>query len=143
DDLESEQEPMAYPIFGRGRALFALVGKGINRETIDEACSFVVGPCSCVVKELNPGQDILISAAWGDVTPVDSSLDEQLQGAGSKPGTPVAIAPGLPSEPKVAAISRLEPATRSRARGNGWGIAAVLAGGVAATCFVWSLLKRR
>jgi hypothetical protein len=63
-DLEETLEPIAFPIFGRGRALYALVGKGINHETLDEACSFLIGSCSCQVKELNPGVDLLLAADW-------------------------------------------------------------------------------
>jgi hypothetical protein len=64
EDLKEEAGPIAVPVFGRGRALFAFAGKGINRENIDEACAFVVGPCACVVKEENPGFDLLLSADW-------------------------------------------------------------------------------
>jgi hypothetical protein len=56
DDLKGLAEPLAFPVFGRGRALYAVVGPGINDENIDEACSFLTGPCSCQVKELNPGK---------------------------------------------------------------------------------------
>ncbi len=64
-DLKDLKQPMAFPVFGRGRALYALVGKGINRETVAEACSFLVGSCSCQVKEQNPGVDLLIANDWG------------------------------------------------------------------------------
>jgi hypothetical protein len=64
DDLKDGRETMAFPIFGRGRALCALVGEGINTETIDEASEFLVGPCSCVVKEQNPGLDLLMASDW-------------------------------------------------------------------------------
>lgn len=63
-DLEELAEPMVFPIYGRGRALYALIGKGINHETIDAAASFLIGRCSCQVKELNPGIDLLIAADW-------------------------------------------------------------------------------
>ena len=64
DDLAVQKEPIAFLIFGRGRALFGLVGKGINDETIEEASAFLVGPCSCVVKEENPGLDLLMAVDW-------------------------------------------------------------------------------
>ncbi len=64
-DLWNLKQPMAFPVFGRGRALYALVGKGINRDTVSEACSFLVGSCSCQVKEQNPGVDLLIATDWG------------------------------------------------------------------------------
>lgn len=64
EDLANFKDPVAFPIYGRGRALFALIGEGINAETIDEAGEFLVGPCSCVVKEENPGLDLLLTADW-------------------------------------------------------------------------------
>lgn len=63
-DLAEFDEPMAFPVFGRGRVLYALVGKGIAAHTIGAASAFVVGPCSCQVKEQNPGFDLLLNADW-------------------------------------------------------------------------------
>ena len=64
DDLSGYDEPMVFPVFGRGRALYALVGKGINKDNVEEACAFLVGPCSCQVKAQNPGMDLLMRADW-------------------------------------------------------------------------------
>jgi len=65
EDLRGFQnEPMAFPMFGQGRALYALVGKGIRAETIDEAAQFLIGSCSCQVKEQNPGMDIAMAVDW-------------------------------------------------------------------------------
>src|SRR5262249_51816585 len=47
--------PIVFPIFGRGRALWAMAGKGLTAENIAEAGAFLVGACSCEAKELNPG----------------------------------------------------------------------------------------
>jgi len=63
-DLGRFNEPIAFPIFGRGRVLYALVGRGINRANIAEACSFLVGPCSCQVKGGNSGVDMLMAVDW-------------------------------------------------------------------------------
>jgi hypothetical protein len=65
-DLEGLDAPMAFPIFGRGRALYALVGGGIEPAVIAKACAFLVGGCSCIVKLENPGTDLLISRDWED-----------------------------------------------------------------------------
>lgn len=75
DDLDDTREPMAFPIYGRGRLLYAMIGKGINPETIDEACAFLTGPCSCVVKEQNPGLDLLLSADWDRLVPRTPGLE--------------------------------------------------------------------
>ena len=64
DDLKDFDEPIAFPVFGRGRALPALVGKGINNDMIDEASTFLSGPCSCQVKRQNPGFDLMTSVNW-------------------------------------------------------------------------------
>ena len=73
-------EPIAFPIYGRGRALYALVGKGITEENIREACAFLVGACSCQAKALNPGTDLLMAADW-DASLVGSAE----QAAGPQP----------------------------------------------------------
>ena len=64
EDLRSFDEPIAFPVFGRGLVLYALVGKGISTETIQSATSFICGPCSCQVKEQNPGFDLLMQQDW-------------------------------------------------------------------------------
>lgn len=62
--LKEETGPMAFPIFGRGRVLCALVGEGISKLNIEEVCGFVSGPCSCTVKYQNPGVDMLMDVQW-------------------------------------------------------------------------------
>ena len=69
DLQELRHEPIAVPIFGRGRTYFALVGPGITPENIDENCNFICGACSCEVKWQNPGQDLLLAANWRSVEP--------------------------------------------------------------------------
>ena len=66
-DLLSEpyvSQPMAFPVFGRGRALYALVGAGIAADTIEEAGRFLTGACQCTVKAQNPGVDLLLAVDW-------------------------------------------------------------------------------
>ena len=74
-DLTEYAEPITFPVFGRGRALWALVGKGINEDMIYESLAFLAGACSCQVKAQNPGIDLLINTDWSkildDLDPVD------------------------------------------------------------------------
>ncbi len=63
-DLPFIKSPLAFPVFGRGRVLFALVGRGIKEKLIKETCNSVIGWCSCTIKEDNPGSDLLFSADW-------------------------------------------------------------------------------
>ncbi|MGA2497762.1 MAG: hypothetical protein ABSH20_08475 [Tepidisphaeraceae bacterium] len=78
-DVASRREPIVFPVFGRGRALCALVGERmITRDNIEAAAKFLTGPCSCEAKEQNPGMDLLISADWdaafANAKPVESPL---------------------------------------------------------------------
>ena len=65
-DLREFNEPIAIPIYGRGRTYFALVGNGINPEMIEENCRFLIGACSCQVKQENPGVDMLMAVDWAN-----------------------------------------------------------------------------
>lgn len=72
------KQAMAFPIFGRGRALYALVGDGITAETIEDASRFLTGACQCTVKAQNPGVDLLMSVDWDlHVTPALPYDDSQ------------------------------------------------------------------
>lgn len=65
DDLhEWTSEPMAFPVFGRGRVLEPLIAKGIARANVLEDLGYLCGACSCEVKDQNPGMDLLLSANW-------------------------------------------------------------------------------
>jgi hypothetical protein len=68
-DLAGLSEPMAFPVFGRGRVLYALVGAGITAENVRKAAEFLGGDCSCTVKRDNPGTDLLLIADWGEIKP--------------------------------------------------------------------------
>ena len=61
---EYSDKPVIFPVFGRGRALYALIGEGINTDNIRETIAFVVGPCGCEIKMMNPGVDLLMAANW-------------------------------------------------------------------------------
>ena len=48
----------ALPIF------LPLIGAGVTAENIHDSAAFLVGACSCEVKEQNPGFDLLLAADW-------------------------------------------------------------------------------
>ena len=64
EDLSEAEGPVVFPVFGRGRVLYALIDKGIHAGTIDTAAEYIVGSCSCQVKEQNPGVDLLMGKDW-------------------------------------------------------------------------------
>ncbi|MBC8325456.1 MAG: hypothetical protein H8E27_07505 [Verrucomicrobia subdivision 3 bacterium] len=94
EDLkELSHEPMGFPIFGRGRALPALVGKGINAQMIDEASAFLSGPCSCQVKRQNPGFDLLTSVDW------DQLLENQIRAYDDRAQANISVETPPPNSP--------------------------------------------
>ncbi len=66
-NLHAATEPMLFPIFGRGRAVSPVVGGQITAEAIRDMAEFLTGPCSCEVKAINPGYDLLLAANWRSV----------------------------------------------------------------------------
>ncbi len=66
-DIEKRTEPMAFPIFGRGRTLGGLIGAGLTAENISEGCAVLVAPCSCKFKFQSPGFDLLMSVDWNAI----------------------------------------------------------------------------
>ncbi len=76
--LKDVQEPIAFPIFGRGRLLYSLVGDSIATEIIDDACTFLTGECSCQVKEQNPGVDLVLSVDWDRMVQNQLDIDREL-----------------------------------------------------------------
>jgi hypothetical protein len=72
-------ETLVAPVFGRGRALQSLPAAEVDDDAIAEVCRFLCGACSCQVKELNPGFDLLLAVNW----------DERL----FAPGEPIATEP--------------------------------------------------
>lgn len=96
-DLRSFEEPMAFPVFGRGRVLYALVGRGIAPDTIRSASSFIVGPCSCQVKNQNPGFDLLMTCDW-DAALGETLISEPIPSANLQP-TLLTIPPGRSQTP--------------------------------------------
>lgn len=77
------QLPVLVPIFGRGRMLDAILGDSVSRQTILNACQYMVGECSCTVKAQNPGVDLILSVNWqsqlGESVLVVSEVDVPVQ----------------------------------------------------------------
>lgn len=61
---ELRSVPMIFPVFGRGRSLFAMRGETLNKDSIFQICALLAGPCACPVKYQNPGVDMLFTANW-------------------------------------------------------------------------------
>jgi len=63
-DLAEYRTPLVFPVFGQGRSLYALVGNGIKYHTLEKACLALVAWCSCEIKAMHHGVDLLFSTDW-------------------------------------------------------------------------------
>ncbi|GEM_PF-5275838 len=64
-DLEElADKPMVFFCFGRGRVTPPYVGAGITTENLFNELMFLAGDCSCLIKEANPGVDLLMCWDW-------------------------------------------------------------------------------
>jgi hypothetical protein len=63
-NLAGTKEEMLIPVFGRGRALPPASGEEIRADVLEAMAGFLTGACSCQVKEMNPGYDLLLAANW-------------------------------------------------------------------------------
>lgn len=119
------QGPVVFPVFGRGRALWALAGKGIQAATIQEAAAFLAGACSCEAKELNPGLDLVFATDW------EAAVGAALPDA---PTPPVLLKPrSAPAPVPVEESSAPSPLLRL----------SLVAAGVLVLITGWRLLKGR
>jgi hypothetical protein len=75
DGLADVRGPIAFPVFGRGRALCSLHGKDLEKPgELHRSLEFLCKACSCQVKELNPGVDLLIVGNWERIFDVERGL---------------------------------------------------------------------
>ncbi len=66
-DPPGRGEPMAFPVFGRGRSLGALVGPGIDGPSVTGVCARLAGGSSGEAKGASPGADLLFTAEWNSL----------------------------------------------------------------------------
>jgi hypothetical protein len=64
EEAAKEPGPLVVPVFGRGRALDAFAGGQLTGELIENVIAFICGACSCEVKSMNPGVDLLVATDW-------------------------------------------------------------------------------
>lgn len=111
EGLEKVIGPIIFPVFGRGRVLCGLGGKELTAKELDWAARFLTGACSCQVKELNPGVDLLIQADWDGLLEVPEVREQKTVEKGEE----VTIPPGKTDE-----AGGGEPTTTEREKGSGW-----------------------
>lgn len=128
EGIDKPGEPTVVPIYGRGVGLYGIVGKGINADVIADAARFLIGPCTCKIRDGNPGIALLMTADW------EGGLAGRLTSA---PELPPLVSLVPVSDPSVAVAD--SPVLES---GNSrlWTNTLIALGGAAVVLLVGSLL---
>ena len=84
--------PVLVPVFGRGRILDAISTENVSRQTIINACRYLVGECSCTVKALNPGVDLILNVDWQEKLGPSVVVVNQVDGSEIKSAEPTLVA---------------------------------------------------
>lgn len=75
---ELAEQPMLFFFYGRGRAMPPFVGRGVSPDHLLAEIEFLSGACSCMVKEQNPGFDMLFHWDWEATADAMAATDESL-----------------------------------------------------------------
>ncbi len=59
-----DDKPGLGTVFGQGRLLCTLPPTDVNASMLGQIGQFLCGSCSCIVKDQNPGVDLLMSVNW-------------------------------------------------------------------------------
>lgn len=62
--INPETTSFATAVFGRGRVLGAWALEDLDDSALEDASLFLVGRCSCRIKNENPGWDLLMNVDW-------------------------------------------------------------------------------
>lgn len=90
-------KPFAAAVFGRGRVLGAWQMSQLDDTGLEDACMFLIGRCSCRVKNENPGWDLLMNVDW--VKTLEQTSAER------KSGAKTAVAEPKPQVPETAKVA--------------------------------------
>jgi hypothetical protein len=151
DGLAETRGPIAFPVFGRGRALCSLHGRDLEKpDELRRSLEFLCRACSCQVKELNPGVDLLVAGNWelildAEVGPPPRFVSSAPLPAETRPDTggPERSKPRSPPPPGYQAVEVVtgEEAPRRRSPWLRFGTAAAV--GLVLATGVWALRSRR
>lgn len=83
----------AAAVFGRGRVLKSWPLAELDEAALEDACMFLVGRCSCRVKNENPGWDILMNVDW------EKALQGAKDAATTGAAKPASTSPKTPAVP--------------------------------------------
>ena len=131
------KRPFAAAVFGRGRVLGAWQLDELDDAGLEDACMFLIGRCSCRLKNENPGWDLLMNVDW------PKTLEETQQARKSLVKVTEAAsevkASNVTMVPETAKVTADALPTESGTKGTPW----MLWGGVGLLGLVAVMLMRK
>ena len=127
--------PFAAVVFGRGRVFGAWSAEELSDERLDQTNLFVTRACSCEVKSLHPGWDLLLNVDW------DEELRKAQESRHAAPAPPLTGPPPL-TEPVLVPIAAGLPDKVQSAPKPLWPLVAGIAALVVLTAGLFVLSKR-
>ena len=90
-DIDAAKTSFAAAVFARGRVLGSWPLDALDDTALEDACMFLVGRCSCRMKNENPGWDILMNVDWAKELERIGTLEPTKKTAISIPTVPEAV----------------------------------------------------
>jgi hypothetical protein len=114
EEASKEPGPLVFPVFGRGRALDGFASSQVTAELIENVVAFICGACSCEVKSMNPGVDLLIATDWDAALTGQAVKDPPLPplislsalAAAGQTGQVAQVVPAAPAKPPASLLIR-------------------------------------
>jgi hypothetical protein len=122
-----------FPVFGRGRMIEPLEAERFSEHSVLQACGNIVAQCSCTVKTLNPGIDLLLDANWQEF------MDDSVLVVDRQPAT----TPDFVTIPTGAAATRPLGSVESATNRRVIGIVSVAALSIFLLSVVWWFAGKR
>jgi hypothetical protein len=114
--VDPAKTSFAAAVFGRGRVLGAWPLDAFDDTALEDACMFLVGRCSCRLKNENPGWDVLMNVDWPGALETAGMAGPPLTAAASLAAQPQAVITktAAPSFPMNQLVPVQTPAARNR-----------------------------
>jgi hypothetical protein len=101
-------------MFGRGRVLGAWPLEDLTDTVLEDASMFLIGRCSCRVKNENPGWDVLLNVDWStELEKVKAGTSSFIKAASKDDAAPKPAAPALVAPSRPVESVTLTPKTRT------------------------------
>jgi hypothetical protein len=137
--LAQSSGAFAAAVFGRGRVFGAWPAAELSDELIDRTNLFLTRACSCEVKSLHPGWDLLLRVDW------DAELRKVHEARHAPPAASLTEAP-VPSVPVFVPIAAGIPQPAPASESSSWWPLAAAGSALAvlaAVAFRWRIRRRR